>query len=140
MRIDKSIQEIPNYPGWFAMVKIQSHYMLEELAEALAEAYNHFRDCNLPTSTMDSSLGVTRAMAMLVAWSFFAQPGSIQDFFCKSAVDMGADQCFKCVLNLFVFFFAEFGSLLRQIPFGHEVAEQLRIRTVRYAYHIVETM
>lgn len=37
-QINKSIQDIPNYPGWFAMIKIQAHYMLDELTEAVLEA------------------------------------------------------------------------------------------------------
>jgi adenylate cyclase len=38
IQINKSILEIPNYPGWFAYIKIQAHYMLDQLDEALAEA------------------------------------------------------------------------------------------------------
>lgn len=39
-QINKSIEDIPNYPGWFAMVKIQAHYMLDQLAEAVLETEN----------------------------------------------------------------------------------------------------
>ena len=39
-QINKSIQDIPNYPGWFAMIKIQAHYMLDQLTEAVLEAEN----------------------------------------------------------------------------------------------------
>jgi hypothetical protein len=46
---------------------------------------------------------------------------------------MGTDQSFKCVLNLFVFLFAELGTILGQVPIGYDVAEQLRIGTIRYA-------
>ncbi len=38
VQINKSIREIPNYPGWFAYIKIQAHYMLGQLDQALAEA------------------------------------------------------------------------------------------------------
>jgi adenylate cyclase len=38
VQINKTIQQIPNYPGWYAMIKIQCHYMMDELDEALREA------------------------------------------------------------------------------------------------------
>ncbi len=39
----KATQEISNYPGWFATVKIQSHYMMGNLAEAVHEAEDILR-------------------------------------------------------------------------------------------------
>ena len=76
---------------------------------------------------------VRGAAPMVAPRVCFAQPGSIHVLFCKSAIDMGTDQFFKSVLNLSVFLFAVLSTLLGQVPFGYDVAEQFRIGTVRYA-------
>ena len=65
---------------------------------------------------------VSLALALLPLGPF-GQPASIQDFFGKRAIDMGGDQYMKCILNLFVFLFAEFSAFLWKIPFVHDVAE-----------------
>ena len=53
---------------------------------------------------------------------------------------MGANQCFECVRNLLVFVCAGLGSLLRQIPLAHDVAERLRVGAIGDAQQVEQTL